>query len=677
MTIQTAAEIYRKFDIPGVQSSGMHKPEKPAIIARGTMIEALHAAGPNLAYAIKALLLADLAHAANTLALVWNDGTPANNGMYQKLGASASGSWTRIGDLPTGVVRITVTGGTANAIVATATETPLLPGNKLYLLTPTANNTGPTNISVNAAPAVSIKNALGSSLAANSLLDDLPVLMAWVVDHYQILVSVPVDATGVLNDAIDARDAAEAAEGGAAGYASALGNQVYNFDSYTLAQAATVPVGVKGLRVFGWAAYGDGPTAEYFRVALQPSTPAGKLRTTDRFLPNGSTDATNGGWWQLVVSGAQDVRKFGIFGDGSTVVTTLVQNALNTASIFFPPASGNYVLTGDILLVSNRRIQVQRGATIINTGGRFTGHLPGGGNIDFEINGTIGFLATADAPQMTDWPTSAEFGDERGLIEIGGSAASPASNIRVYGGGRVYSDYVWAGVPSALTNKHFQINRKGISIWNSSHALVEGMEVDHVHGEAVYFNGYANNQDIKFLSSFVHNVAFNGFNFNTSLAYQGLLIAHNTVVNALCGIEISGGVADNNSIDICNNGIITGGGGGITLRVTNNKVTNAVVGSYVIEFSSAAVQNVVVQGNESISAGATAFYFEYLSTFQVTGNKSYAHASRAAGKSFIIGANCGSGYVDGNVTSVVGAFSNGNVVNLAGGDVVLGTNPVF
>jgi hypothetical protein len=51
--------------------------------------------GGTFGYTTKALMDSDLAHPANTLARVTNDGTAANNGIYIKLGASGSGSWQR------------------------------------------------------------------------------------------------------------------------------------------------------------------------------------------------------------------------------------------------------------------------------------------------------------------------------------------------------------------------------------------------------------------------------------------------------------------------------------------------------------------------------------------------------------------------------------------------------
>jgi hypothetical protein len=54
--------------------------------------------GPN--YQTLAQLNADLAHAAGTLGVVWDDPTPSNDGVYKKSGASGAGSWAKIGPLP-------------------------------------------------------------------------------------------------------------------------------------------------------------------------------------------------------------------------------------------------------------------------------------------------------------------------------------------------------------------------------------------------------------------------------------------------------------------------------------------------------------------------------------------------------------------------------------------------
>jgi len=66
-----------------------------------TAINAAVASGARV-YATKSALDADLAHPANTGAWVVADPTTANNGIYNKSGASGSGSWTKRRDLPVG-----------------------------------------------------------------------------------------------------------------------------------------------------------------------------------------------------------------------------------------------------------------------------------------------------------------------------------------------------------------------------------------------------------------------------------------------------------------------------------------------------------------------------------------------------------------------------------------------
>jgi len=71
----------------------------------------------DVAFTTKALMDADLAHAANILALVTNDSTSTNNGIYIKLGASGSGSWQKSSYVPP-VVDGSVTSAKITALAA-------------------------------------------------------------------------------------------------------------------------------------------------------------------------------------------------------------------------------------------------------------------------------------------------------------------------------------------------------------------------------------------------------------------------------------------------------------------------------------------------------------------------------------------------------------------------------
>src|SRR5260370_26357615 len=134
-----AASVFRDYNIDNVPSSGANQVAKSDVRAWGTFLETLlSGSGAAVSYASVALLNANIAYPANTLALVYNDPAPANNGLYEKSGATGLGFWIRIGDLPNAIVRLTVTGGTGDAIIASAMENPTAPGSKLYLLTTTA-----------------------------------------------------------------------------------------------------------------------------------------------------------------------------------------------------------------------------------------------------------------------------------------------------------------------------------------------------------------------------------------------------------------------------------------------------------------------------------------------------------------------------------------------------------
>lgn len=229
MAIPTSSEVWRKYVTDGIPASGANEPDKTQIVQWGMWLEALIQAGiPGLAYATRDNLIADLAHGANSTAVVYGDATTVNNGFYVKSGASGSGSWSRIGDLPNVIVPLTVTGGTANAIVASAPETPLAPGLKLFVMTPTANNTAATTLSYNGQPALPIKSAFGNALIGGELLNASPIMMLGASDHFTLLLSTNVDASGILAAAV-------AAQSAAASSATAAANSATTAQNYALA----------------------------------------------------------------------------------------------------------------------------------------------------------------------------------------------------------------------------------------------------------------------------------------------------------------------------------------------------------------------------------------------------------------------------------------------------------
>lgn len=340
--VRPSREVWRRYVSDGVPASGFNNPNRDDIRAWGTWLETMLDTGvAGLLYATLAEANADLAHAANTSAAVYNDATPANNGLYRKLLASGSGSWQRIGDLPLAVIPLTVTGGTANAITATAPETPSAPGRKLFVLTPTANNSGATTLAYNGQSALPIKSAFGNALVGGELLSASPVILLGASDHFTLLLSTNVDASGILAAAVAAQNAAAASATAAASSASALGNQVAQYDTRAAAIAATIPGGVNFVRTLAYdSSFLENSGALFKRVAagtaFQDTWPLTSTIT-------GGSGYTNGTYYGVPFSSAT----------GQLMYATVTVSGGAVTAVDYSTAPGNAFKVGYVLTCAN------------------------------------------------------------------------------------------------------------------------------------------------------------------------------------------------------------------------------------------------------------------------------------------------------------------------------------
>jgi lysophospholipase L1-like esterase len=128
---------------------------------------------------------------------------------------------------------------------------------------------------------------------------------------------LPVDAAALVLEqtenardlALTYRDQARTARDTAANYrdqAAAYVNDITSekevpiFGTVAGMSAIGVPVGILTIRVLGRQAMGDTDTMTWVRVPNEPDVaPNAKFRSTDRFLPNGTSSSSNGGWWQI------------------------------------------------------------------------------------------------------------------------------------------------------------------------------------------------------------------------------------------------------------------------------------------------------------------------------------------------------------------------------------------
>lgn len=266
----------RDYVTDGVPASGANKPDKrelrEALEPLESAIKSFTANG-GLVFASKALLDASLDHDANAMAWVLGDSTVNNNGVYQKVDASGSGSWTRIADLPYTFVRATDAGaGTPNAIVATSTM-PIFDGALVALDVYEVNTGAPVTVSFNGGAAKTVKTASGNDVATGGLTAGMALLGVVRGSLFRLLSDQSGSAIQVASEAAqqaaeDARDLAIAAADQAAVEGA---GDVPTYPSRALAVAATIPTARTWLYVAGFASKGDGGHAHYRKVDSEPS----------------------------------------------------------------------------------------------------------------------------------------------------------------------------------------------------------------------------------------------------------------------------------------------------------------------------------------------------------------------------------------------------------------------
>lgn len=210
--MSTARMVFRDFNTDGIPSSGDHEPDKLEIrqLLTGyeTIINAFTANG-GLVYGTRAALYADLAHGANSMAWVVGDGTPAYNGIYQKSGASGAGSWSRVADLPYGlIVASDVGAGTPNAIVATS-AIPISTTALVLLQVFEANTGSPVTVAFNGGAALTVKTASGGNLPSGGFTAGMAVLGMAAGSEFRLFTDIASSAIQAAAEA--AADRAEEA----------------------------------------------------------------------------------------------------------------------------------------------------------------------------------------------------------------------------------------------------------------------------------------------------------------------------------------------------------------------------------------------------------------------------------------------------------------------------------
>lgn len=285
-------------------------------------------AGGGIIFETKEQADTDLVHAANTMAWVMGDATMANNGVYQKLGASGAGSWKRLGDLPYDNNRATNIGaGTANAIIAT-TPIPVSESQLIRLNITAANTASPVTVQFNGGAVYTIKTASGNDVVAGGLVPNM-ILAGYISGATFRLLSDQASA------AIQA-----AAEAAAAAALAAVPNAfpltrtaLKALDTATITSAYLKEAGREGQ--FIWTA-GD------FSAIVAADTQEGVYVKAD------AVAATAGAWVRVTPDARWHSRMFGLVEDNVSDVSPAaiaminLSNLVKPAEIKFGPAIFNY-----------------------------------------------------------------------------------------------------------------------------------------------------------------------------------------------------------------------------------------------------------------------------------------------------------------------------------------------
>ncbi|MER9056411.1 hypothetical protein [Mesorhizobium sp. M0910] len=263
-------------------SAAPSQPTKSQIRQWGTYLESLAtlAFTNGKVYATKAALDADLTPAANTPALV--SGDPGYDGLYMKVGASATGSWSRLLDFVPGtqiVHAVDAGAGTPNAIVATTSIGLSASGSQIVRLDVfEANTASPVTVAFNGGSALTIKTAAGNNVVVGGLTAG-PVLgfvsgstFRLLSDQASAAIQSAAEAAVVLAGA--QADRAEAARDIAEGFASDIVSQgnVPIYATRTGLGSLTIPVGINNITLNGYASNSDGGEGNYRRVLLADLT---------------------------------------------------------------------------------------------------------------------------------------------------------------------------------------------------------------------------------------------------------------------------------------------------------------------------------------------------------------------------------------------------------------------
>lgn len=182
MALLTPEIVFRRYATIGVPDSGLHEPRKDEIIQLLNLLFGVSRGGW-VVTRTREELLGVVPEASTDGGVVLNDPSSGWNGYYQWDGST----WVRERGFPDATARLTVTGGTANAVQAT-TAAGIDPAEvQTFILQPSLTNTGAVTLSVNGAAAKPLTSRDAVPLVAGEFVGGRLYLLIDAGTQYRLL----------------------------------------------------------------------------------------------------------------------------------------------------------------------------------------------------------------------------------------------------------------------------------------------------------------------------------------------------------------------------------------------------------------------------------------------------------------------------------------------------------
>lgn len=221
MTFNPTAEMVYS-DGPASAPSHPDKAEIRRLLAQYEAVMNAFTSNGGLIYISKSTLDADLSKSANTMAWVIGDTDIAFNGIYMKVGASGSGSWSRVGDLPYSFISAeAISSGTPSAIAAIS-SIPINASALILLKILETNDASPVTVSFNGGDVLTVKTNSRNDIVVGGLIAGMFVLGMMMDDEFRLINDQVSSAIVAAAEASAAAAAASASL--ASGYADFIRN---------------------------------------------------------------------------------------------------------------------------------------------------------------------------------------------------------------------------------------------------------------------------------------------------------------------------------------------------------------------------------------------------------------------------------------------------------------------